>query len=108
MKARRGTSPPPIPAPPVVDPDDPSMGLLAGVIMSANGQPGLTVTTVDGHPATLAVLDETGHVLHSGPAVGEEAWSVVVHAYRLFWQGQGYLKVYGTPEGFTQDPTRED
>ena len=88
------------------DPDDPSTGSLANVILCAYGQRGLTATTVDGKPAVLAVVDADGHIVESGRAVGDEAWNVVVHAYRLFLQGQGYLKVYATPEGMRQDALR--
>ncbi|MEK7888262.1 hypothetical protein AAB992_14175 [Burkholderia contaminans] len=89
-----------------VDIDDPVTGSLANVILCASGQRGLTATTVDGRPASLAVVDLDGRVIESGPAVGDEAWNVVVHAYRLFLQGQGYLKVYATPEGMRQDALR--
>ncbi|WP_081085100.1 hypothetical protein [Burkholderia territorii] len=93
------------PQPSIVDdPDDPPTGSLANVILCASGQRGLTATTGDGRPATLAVVDLDGRVIESGPAVGDEAWNVVVHAYRLFLQGRGYLKVYATPEGMRQDP----
>jgi hypothetical protein len=91
----------------VVDVDDPPTGSLVNVILSACGQRGLTATTIDGRPASLAVVDLDGHVIESGPAVGDEAWSVVTAAYRAFLQGKGYLKVYATPDGFRQDPPSE-
>lgn len=90
----------------VVDVDDPPTGALVNVILCASGQRGLTATTVDGKPAVLAVVDADGRIIESGPTVGDEAWNVVVHAYRLFLQGQGYLKVYATPEGMRQDAAR--
>ncbi|KVS51014.1 hypothetical protein WK39_27770 [Burkholderia cepacia] len=77
---------------------------MVNVVLSASGRRGLAAMTMDGRPAMLAVVDPDGHILEAGPAVGDEAWNVVVHAYRLFLQGRGYLKVYATPEGMRQDP----
>ncbi|MEX3950581.1 hypothetical protein AB4Y45_25585 [Paraburkholderia sp. EG287A] len=62
-----------------------------------------TITGDDGRPATLAILDEDGHVLDAGPQVAHELWELAVLAYRQYLVGEGLLRIYSTPEGLLQD-----
>ena len=92
----------------VVDVDDPPTGTLACSVISARGCEGLLVKTVDGRPATLAVLDREGHIVESGPDVVQEVWNVAVLAYRNFLKGEGCLTVSASPEGLFQDEAPVD
>jgi hypothetical protein len=58
---------------------------------------GYEVRTADGRPATLAVVDDRGHVIESGPQVLEEAWVVAILAYQRFLEGEGLLRVVSAP-----------
>ena len=68
---------------------------LTGTIWS-----GLTVTTRDGKPALLAIIDEAGNIIESGPAVARECWNVVLQVHRNYLQDKGHLIVHSTPPGF--------
>lgn len=65
--------------------------------ISAVSYAGLSVMTKDGRPATLAVIDNTGKVLASGPQIEHAAWEVSVRAYRNFLMGTGHLRVLSGP-----------
>ncbi len=67
---------------------------LAGTIHS-----GLTVTTRDGKPARLAIIDEDGNVIDAGIAVAREAWKVALAVHTNFLRGTGHLVVHSTPPG---------
>ncbi|MDR5790318.1 hypothetical protein P9281_27610 [Caballeronia sp. LP003] len=54
---------------------------------------------MDGQPATLAVIDASGHIVESGPEVVDEVWDVTVEAYRRFLIGANALQVVSTPQG---------
>ena len=54
---------------------------------------GITVQTRDGRPAQLAIIDDDGNVIESGPAVAREVWHVSVQVHRNFWIGKGHLRV---------------
>ncbi|MBB2918286.1 hypothetical protein [Cupriavidus alkaliphilus] len=77
---------------------------LAGVApahcaISAVSFQGLTVTTADGRPAKLAVIDADGNVLDAGRDVENAAFKVAVEAYRNFLMGSGHLRVLAKPPG---------
>ncbi len=55
---------------------------LQRAVVTAHAWDGFTIATEDGRPATLAVLDEAGRIVESGPALVAELWSVAVVAYR--------------------------
>lgn len=67
-------------------------GRVAGVTISAVTHEGLSVT-VGGRPGLLAILDEDGHIVASGPQVAGEALAVAVNCYRQTLQGRGHLRV---------------
>ena len=48
-------------------------GTLNYSVISEVAHEGLTVTTRDGKPARIAIIDEDGNVLEAGEAVAEEA-----------------------------------
>jgi len=54
---------------------------------------GLRITTADGQPATLAVVDMQGRIIESGPTVVRAAWDVAIKAYRNFLSDKGILRV---------------
>lgn len=79
-------------------------GTLPGVVISAVGHEGLTVT-VNGRPGRLAVLDERGKVVAQGDQVATEAEAVAVNCYRNFLQCKGFLRVNSANmETITQTP----
>lgn len=71
-------------------------GALQGVVISAVAHEGLSVT-VDGKPARLAIVTDTGEVIAAGRLVAREAEAVAVNSYRQLLQGQGHLRVVGRP-----------
>jgi hypothetical protein len=76
-------------------------GAIGGVIISAVAHEGLSVT-VDGKPARLAIVTETGQVIAVGRLVAREAEAVAVNSYRQLLQGQGHLRVVSKPLEVTQ------
>ncbi|MGH8436909.1 MAG: hypothetical protein ACRERX_21165 [Pseudomonas sp.] len=65
--------------------------------ISANINTGYQVTTADGRPARLAIIDADGNVIESGDAVAKEAWNVCIAVQKNFWIGQGHLVVHSAP-----------
>nr|WP_244118294.1 hypothetical protein [Burkholderia gladioli] len=65
--------------------------------ISAVSHEGLTVTTLGGEPAQLAVVDSLGNVVAAGPAVARAAFDVSVRSYRSFLMGTGHLRVLSRP-----------
>lgn len=72
---------------------------LQRACISAAIHSGLRVTTSDGKPARLAIIDDDGNVIEDSPQVAREAWIVAQQAYRNFLKGQGHLVVHTTPTG---------
>lgn len=60
---------------------------------------GLSVTTPDGRPAMLAIVDENGQVVEAGNAVAQHTWNTVLGSYRNFLIGQGHIRVHTKPPG---------
>jgi hypothetical protein len=77
------------------------IGDLQNSIISAVAYAGFAVTTADGRPATLAVIDQDGNVIESGASVNIAAWNVAVTAYRNFLKGNGHVRVQASPPGIT-------
>lgn len=67
--------------------------------ISATISTGFNVATVEGKPARLAIVDESGQVIEAGEAVAWAAWRVCIAAQENFWQGQGHLIVHDGPPG---------
>ena len=74
---------------------DQRTGRVEGVIISATGNDGLSVT-VNGVPARLAVVSREGDVLDVED-VAKEAFAVSVNAYRDFLRGLGHLHTSSRP-----------
>ncbi|WP_205794459.1 hypothetical protein [Burkholderia sp. Ac-20353] len=72
--------------------------------ISAVSYEGISITTPDGMPATLAVVDSNGKVIEAGPDVANAVWSVVIEAYRRFLMGTGHLRVYTDPSELPRNP----
>lgn len=73
--------------------------MSANYTISAVIYRGLSVTTGDGKPATLAVIDADGNVIASGREVEEAAWDTSLQSYRNFLIGQGHMRVLSKPPG---------
>ncbi|WP_175689659.1 hypothetical protein [Burkholderia anthina] len=65
--------------------------------ISAVSFQGLSITTPDGEPATLAVIDMQGRIIDSGPSVMRAVWEVAIRSYRNFLIGSGHLRVLSKP-----------
>lgn len=77
----------------------PETDTLEHVRISANINTGYQVTTADGRPARLAIIDADGNVIEAGTAVAREAWNVCIAVQKNFWIGQGHLVVHSSPPG---------
>jgi len=58
---------------------------------------GVSVTDAMGRPASLAVIDQAGVVVATGPAVAQAVWDASVEAYRNHLQGHGHLRALRNP-----------
>jgi hypothetical protein len=67
---------------------------INGACMKATVSTGFTVTSPDGKPARMAIVDENGNILAVGDDVSWAAWRVCVEAQENFWEGQGHLVVH--------------
>lgn len=67
--------------------------------ISATVSEGFTVTTADGNPARLAIIDEAGNVIEAGPDVAWAAWKVCIEVQENYWEGMGHLVVHSSPPG---------
>lgn len=77
----------------------PETGTLQQGCISANVSSGYQLTTADGRPARLAIIDADGNVVEAGDAVAREAWNVCIAVQKNFWIGQGHLVVHSAPPG---------
>jgi len=75
---------------------DQPTGAITGVIVSAVGHEGLSVT-VNGRPGRLAIVDDEGHVVAAGDQVATEVEAVAVNSYRAVLKGKGHLRVLSAP-----------
>ncbi|MCA7953909.1 hypothetical protein LGM43_26930 [Burkholderia seminalis] len=69
---------------------------IASTISAVSFQ-GLSIATPDGNAATLAVVDQSGKVIDTGPAVARAVWEVAIRSYRNFLIGNGHLRVLTKP-----------
>lgn len=67
--------------------------------ISANINTGYRLTTADGRPARMAIIDADGNIIDAGEAVAREAWNVCIAVQKNFWIGQGHLVVDSSPPG---------
>ena len=65
--------------------------------ISATISTGFNVTTADGKPARMAIVDEAGNIIEAGTAVAWAAWRVCIEAQENFWLGEGHLVVHAGP-----------
>lgn len=77
----------------------PETDTLEQARISANVNTGYQLTTADGRPARLAIIDEEGNVIAAGEAVAKEAWNVCIAVQKNFWIGQGHFVVHSSPPG---------
>lgn len=75
--------------------------------ISANVNTGYQITTADGRPARMAIIDADGNVIETGDAVSREAWNVCIAVQKNFWIGQGHLVVHSAPTGIRMPPKQE-
>ena len=73
----------------------PKTGTLANSIMSARCFEPFAVTTRDGRPARIAIIDDQGNIIDAGDAVAKEAWNLMVAVYKNYLVGQGHVRVFG-------------
>lgn len=67
--------------------------------ISAVSFAGLRITTPDGRPATLAVIDDAGQVIEAGRNVEVAAWNASIEAFQQFLIGHGHMRVHASPPG---------
>lgn len=77
-------------------------GRLQHAVIDGCATKGLSITTRDGKPALLAIIDEDGNIIDSGKAVAKEVLAVSVNIHRGFLQGNGHLRVLTHPPGETK------
>lgn len=70
---------------------------LKTTAISAVSFEGLTITTTDGRPARLAIIDDNNQVIEAGDDVAAAVWNVSIDCHRRFLTGEGYLRVYSGP-----------
>jgi hypothetical protein len=81
--------------------DEVDIGDLQNSVISAVSYAGFHVTTANGEPARLAIIDKDGNVIDAGASVSIAAWNVAIKAYRNFLRGAGHLRVHSGPPGST-------
>ncbi|WP_083218001.1 hypothetical protein [Pseudomonas sp. 37 R 15] len=77
----------------------PTTGTLENGCISANVTSGYQLTTADGRPARLAIIDDQGNIVESGDTVAREAWNVCITVIKNFKIGQGHIVVHRSPPG---------
>lgn len=65
---------------------------MNGVIVRAKVDEGLAVFDTTGRQLNLAVVDESGRILQTGPDVTKAVFSAAVEAYDNFWKGYGHME----------------
>lgn len=77
-------------------------GRLQNAIIDGSATTGLSITTRNGKPAVLAIIDADGNIIESGQLVAKECLAVCVNIHRGFLQGNGHLRVLTHPPGETK------
>lgn len=72
---------------------------LARARMTGAAHEGLHVTTIDGRPARLAIIDDDGNILEAGDQVAAAAWRTTACVLRNFLRGLGHLRLRTTVTG---------
>lgn len=85
----------------------PETGTLKQTVISGVCYEGLSVSTKDGKPARLAVIDADGNILDAGPEVAREAWNVTLAVYKNFLIGKGHLRILSEPPAGILSPNKE-
>lgn len=80
----------------------PETGTLENGRIAANVTSGYKITTADGRPARLAIIDDEGNVVDSGDAVARETWNVCIAVIKNFKIGQGHIVVHSAPPGLVR------
>ncbi|WP_368622727.1 hypothetical protein [Paraburkholderia sp. BR13444] len=79
---------------------------MTPVTISATAMGGLDIRTADGRVAALAVVDDQGHVLDSGPQLAERIWTTALDCYENFLFAEGALRVF-VPDASQTEPHAE-
>lgn len=87
--------------------DTPSDPDKEGVFITAVAHEGLSVL-VNGRPGRLAILDEAGNVVASGPRVAREAEAVAINSYRDRLIASGRLRVHPEAPGVRMETLTGD
>ena len=66
--------------------------------ISATISEGLTVRTLEGGHATLAIIHQDGKLLEAGPHICKAAFETSIAAHRRFWIGLGHFRPYNREE----------
>lgn len=60
---------------------------------------GLSLQTTDGRPARLAVIDEDGNIIETGPTLARAVWETSIASYKNYLIGNGHMRVQTSPPG---------
>lgn len=71
----------------------------AAYTITAQAHTRYRITTPDGRPARLAIIDDAGNVVAAGDDVTRDCWLVAIEAQENLWKGMGHLKVTTKPGG---------
>lgn len=61
------------------------------IVINAKVDQGISISTPEGEPLSLAVVDQQGNILATGGSVTKAVFNAAVKAYDDFWQGNGHL-----------------
>lgn len=67
---------------------------LENATLSATCFQPFDVTTKDGKPARVAIIDADGNIIEAGPAVANELWNLMTNVYKQFLIGKGHVRVF--------------
>lgn len=72
---------------------------LINTVMRGTIWEGLTVATLNGKPARLAIINDDKRVIEAGRPVAREIWMTAIEAHTNFLINTGYLIVHTAPPG---------
>lgn len=72
---------------------------LPGAHLVGSAREGLRVTTADGRPARLAIIDDQGNIVAAGDNVARATWLIARETIKNFLRGQGHLKTHAGSAG---------